>query len=121
MTMMPKTNALTANGIEVTQQRQFFEFSGSYCVAQQTTTDGMASDAASLLECAEAMTQRIIDCPSGNLSTGDQAILFGIKHFITMAKNLCESVQSDLEQAAVWLDSDLESRREIVREKANQR
>jgi hypothetical protein len=83
--------------VATTQDREFFKFAGTYCIAPGMSAEKMASDAACFLDSAEAMVNKLIDGFSADIALDDQSMIFGIRHFVTMAKNLCEAVQFDIE------------------------
>ena len=83
---------------EVDNARKFFQFSGSYYVSSDTAVVAMASDASIFLDSAEVMLDKLIAEFSVDVPLADQSMIFGIRHFVEMAKNLCEAVQADLER-----------------------
>lgn len=78
------------------QGHDFFEFAGSYYVAQGTSAEGMVSDAGCFLDSAEAMVNKVIDTFGHDVPPDDQSMIFGIRHFVTMAKNLCIAAHEEL-------------------------
>lgn len=81
------------------QERDFYKFAGTYHVSSDTSAEDMASDASCFLDSAEAMVNSLIDGFSADVALEDQSMIFGIRHFVSMAKNLCQAVQSDLEHS----------------------
>jgi hypothetical protein len=82
------------------QGREFFKFSGAYRIAPDTSAEDMSSDAACFLDSAEAITNKLIDGFGHNVSLEDQSMIFAIRHFVTMAKNLCMAAHEELEAAS---------------------
>lgn len=97
MNMRPENIAVTP--AEADDARKFFQFSGTYNVSSDTSTEAMASDASCFLDSAEAMLNKLIAEFGVDVPLADQSMIFGIRHFVEMAKNLCEAVQADLERA----------------------
>ena len=100
-----------ANESVATQQqgREFYKFAGTYHVSSDTSAEDMASDASCFLDSAEAMTNKLIDGFSADVPPEDQSMIFGIRHFVSMAKNLCQAVQNDLEHSRRMSDSGVQS------------
>ncbi|MBE1159637.1 hypothetical protein [Dyella acidiphila] len=97
MNMKPENIAVTP--AETDNARKFFQFSGTYNVSSDTSAESMASDASVFLDSAEAMLNKLILGFCADVPLEDQSMIFGIRHFVEMAKNLCEAVQADLERA----------------------
>lgn len=97
MNMKPENIAVVS--AKADKAHKFFQFSGTYNVSLDTSTEAMAIDASCFLYSAEAMLNKLISEFSENVSLEDQSMIFGIRHFVEMAKNLCEAVQTDLEKA----------------------
>jgi hypothetical protein len=81
------------------KSREFYKFSGTYHIAPDTSAEDMAADAACLLDSAEAIIGAVIDDFGPNISLQDQAMIFGVQHFVAMAHNLCNEVKADLEDS----------------------
>lgn len=77
---------------------EFFKFCGKYHVAPDTSPEQMASDAACFLDSAEAIVNALIEGFVPAVSVEDQSMIFGVRHFVVMAKNLCQAVQTELQQ-----------------------
>ncbi|GLQ98337.1 hypothetical protein [Dyella mobilis] len=96
MNMRPENIAVIP--AEADQARKFFQFAGTYNVSSDTSAEAMASDASCFLESVEAMLNKLILGFSSDVPLEDQSMIFGIRHFVEMANNLCQEIRADLER-----------------------
>jgi predicted transcriptional regulator len=78
------------------QGHEFFKFAGSYYVSLDASAEEMVGDAGCFLDSAEAIVNKVIDNFGPDVQPEDQAVIFGIRHFVTMAKNLCIAAHGEL-------------------------